>query len=84
MGTDCTRILANLFVSFYEYSYIKNNINGIVSLGKCNNISEIMVHMLRFGRGGTGGTPGWACLAFTGKFGNLKMAIAISIMCQLQ
>ena len=54
----------------------------MASLGKCNNISEVMVRMLRFGRGGTGGTPGWACLAF--KFGNLKMAIAISIMCQLQ
>ena len=26
MGTDCAPLLANLFLFFYEYSYIKNHL----------------------------------------------------------
>ena len=41
MGTDCAALLANLFLFYYDYKYMKNLINNIILAKKFNNTMSI-------------------------------------------
>ena len=44
MGTDCAPLLANLFLFYYEYKYMKNLIkNKIILAKKFNNTMRYMI-----------------------------------------
>ena len=44
MGTDCTPLLANLFLFYYEYKYMKNN--NIILAKKFNNTMRYLDDLL--------------------------------------
>ena len=47
MGTDCAPLLANLFLFFYEYRYIKGLIkSNILMARKCNNTMRYIDDLL--------------------------------------